>query len=144
MLTRDGKPASRWHRVVRYAVLIVIAVFVVKMLRDQPSQVEVDYHLGRAAAGLTAVSVRYLQGGEEVRRVRFNYSPHGAGEIQTHATALQDGPHVVEMELFYEQKVPAGLEGEPLTLETGAGLRVKRLLPVQGSGKLSIFIFKEQ
>ena len=78
MNSRDGKKPGRWQRVARYVVLLVIAVFVVKMLRDQPSKVVVDYTYGRASTGLTSASMRYLRGGEEVRRVRFNYM-HGAG-----------------------------------------------------------------
>lgn len=144
MLSRDGTQPSRWHRVVRYAVLVVIAVFVVRMLGDQPSQVEVDYHYGRAATGLTAASMRYLKGGEEVRRVRFDYTLHGAGDTQTHAVTLQDGKHTVEIDLFYGEKVPASLVGHSLTLEGGGkGMRLTRVLPVQGSGKVSIFIHKQ-
>lgn len=145
MLSRDGRPPNRWHRVVRYAVLVVIAVFVVRMLRDQPCQVEVDYHFGRAASGLTGASMRYLKGGEEVRRVRFDYSLHGAGDSQTHGVALQDGQHIVEIDLYFKEKVPAGLQGQELTLETGGkGLRLSRLLLVQGSGKVRITIGKQQ
>lgn len=145
MLSRDGKQPSRWHRVVRYAVLLVIAVFVVRMLQDQPSQVEVDYHYGRGSAGLTAASMRYIKGGEEVRRVRFDYTVQGAGRTQSHQAALQDGPHTVEIELFYRAEVPLGVEGEEIKLETGGkGVRLSRLLPVDGSGKVSIYIGKQQ
>ncbi len=141
MLSRDGQKPNRWHRVARYAVLVVIAVLVVKMLRDRPSQVEVDYHYGKAAAGLTAASMRYSKGGDEVRRVRFDYSLRGAGETQIHEVALQDGQHTVEIDLFYKEKVPAGLRGKELKLETGGvGLRLTRVLPVAGSGRVSIYI----
>lgn len=143
MLSRDGKQAKRWLRVARYAVLIVVAVFVVKLYRDRPSTVVVDYHYGKAATGLTAANIRYMREGEEVRRVRFNYTVAGAGDSQTHEVSLQDGPHTVEIDLYFKEKAPADLAGEPLTLETGGeGLRVTRVLPVQGAARVSIYIHK--
>lgn len=141
MIPDDAKTPTRWHKAARWVVLIIIGYFVVRMLQAQPSTVEVDYHFGAAASGLTVATMRYLRGGEEARRVRFDYSLQGVGDPQRHQVKLQDGQYTVEILLQYEEQVPAGLRGSKSTLENGGmALRLTRLLPVEGSGKIAIYL----
>lgn len=113
---------SRYSRWIVFGAILLLVVRVASRL---PSTVEVEYHLGDARVGLQRAEIRYLSGGEEVRRVAFSYAGQPAGETQRHEADFLDGDYMVLVRLSY-----AG----------GEERKLDRPLIVRGSGRVTVYL----
>jgi hypothetical protein len=146
----SGERRPRWRgllrgRGARYLFLLGLGILIWRILAGQPVQVDVTYHYGAARRGLRSAQMRYLQGGEEVRRVRFDYARRGVGREQHHQVRLLRGDYTVEVELNYQGPIPPPLRGAgvdpPRGREgTAAVIRLERPLLIKGGGEAAVFV----
>jgi hypothetical protein len=128
------------HRSLRLGVLAAIGYLVYRVLAAQPSDVEVVFHYGQARAGLQEACMRYLRGGEQLRRVVFRYAG-GAAATQANRVRLPDGDYTVELDLTYAGDAPGRL-GQTARPAPGGGqtVRVLRPLIIRGSGSVNVYL----
>jgi hypothetical protein len=118
-----------------------LGYIVVRLLQAQPVDVEVLYHYGAASTGLKQATMRYLQDGEELRRVSFRYDRRGAGATQHHPIQIPRGEYRVHLELVYQGQAPEELRGRRRALGRKRQLlSLSRPLIVSGEGRVNLFI----
>jgi len=92
---------SRWVR--RLPLLIVAGIGIAFFLPRMPHEVELEYHLGSAAAGLQTLDIEVLDAeGREVHRtvVHGERAQHPVQHLK-----LPNGDYRVELKLEYPEKV---------------------------------------
>ena len=138
--------ALRWRRVMRGPlprVLFIAAVLFLaaRIYWSRPVAVEVIYDYGPARAGLLAAQMEYLDGGEALRRVRFDYAQTAAGRTQLHAAQLPRGDYAVLIRLTYQRQIPSALRLHRVETENGRPtITLQRPLHVGGTGQSTILI----
>lgn len=144
-MSPKDKPLRPWpffrDKVARWLVLAVIAYLAVRMLQQQPSEVELQYHLQPVRQGLVQVSMRYLRQGEEVRRVRFDYTLQQLSSPQVHRVNLPDGQYTVQLALVYRGAPPAAVDSAVTRLAHGRqSVSLSREFAVSGSSRVNIYL----
>jgi hypothetical protein len=149
--TPDVPAWRRWGRRISFWALIGGILFLVlRIMQGYPVEVEVTFHYGKAGQGLSRALMVYRDlGGQELRRVRFNYTGKGARATQRHTVSLPRGEYRVIIDLVYHGKAPDSLSGRRVDDSSRSPrpphpdhtvLRLERPLIVGGDGKVSVFV----
>lgn len=86
-----------------------------------------------------------MQGGEEVRRISFDYTRRGVGHQQRHQVRLLRGDYTVLVELTFQGAIPEALRGAALGRTRGPEVvRLERPLVVRGGGEAAVYIAEER
>jgi hypothetical protein len=144
MGANGGRPAGvpLWRRRIGLVILVAgLGYIVIRLLQAQPVDVEVVYHYGAASTRLERATMRYLQEGEELRRVSFRYDQRGAGATQHHPIQIPRGEYRVHLELVYRGQAPEELRGRRRSLG-GERQLLNMSLPliVSGEGRVDLFV----
>jgi hypothetical protein len=140
----SAKRAELWRSIARRllprGVLFVgLALILINLFHARPEAVDVLYEYGRAGHGLQATRIAYLQGGELIRSVQFDYRQRGASTRQRHEVQLPEGDYTLELTLAYAGQPPSGIRGTRTALPGGASeVTLRRPLLVHGGGELRV------
>ena len=96
-------PFRRWfethrRRLSRLIALIGVSVVGIALLPHVPRKVDVEFELGPSHREIVEVRVAYVQDGEELHGVSFNF-PNGAPGSVRHSVSLPAGDFEVHTEL---------------------------------------------